>query len=64
MKEPIRAENPVQNDFTVVLKGTRIATIAVDAVLISPAAAHRPLSDTHMQDPEILLGCLCRVATI
>jgi hypothetical protein len=64
MKEPIMAENPLQNDFTFVLNRTRIATTAVDTVLLSPAAADPLLSDTNLQDPEILLGCVCRIEAI
>jgi hypothetical protein len=64
MKEPIIAENPRQNHFTVVLNGTRIAITAVDAMLLSPAVADRLLSDTNIQDREILLGCVCRIAAI
>jgi hypothetical protein len=54
MKEPIIAENALQNvvcpdDFTFIL---------------SPAAADRLLSDTNLQDPEILRGRVCRIAAI
>jgi hypothetical protein len=64
MKEPIIAENPLQNDFTFVINGTRIATTAVAAVLLSPAAADRLLSDTNLQHPEILSRRVFRTAAI
>jgi hypothetical protein len=64
IKEPIIAENPLQNDFTFVLKETRIAATAVDAVLLSPAAVDRLLSDTNLQDPEILSGRVCGTSAI
>jgi hypothetical protein len=64
IKEPIIVENPLQNDVTFVLNGTRIATTAVDAVLLSHAASDRRLSDTNLQDPEILSGRVCRIAAI
>jgi hypothetical protein len=33
-------------------------------VRLSPAAADPLLSDTNLQDPEILFGCVCRIEAI
>jgi hypothetical protein len=54
----------MQDEFPFVLNGEQIVTTAVDAVLLSPTVADRLLSDTNLQDPEILSGRVCRTAAI
>jgi hypothetical protein len=55
---------PICNDLAFIVNRTRIPTIAVDALLLSPAAADRLLSDTNLQDRKILSPCVCRIAVI